>query len=247
MRKLIRHLLLTLSLASAVHHAGAETGPPQSASRPAALNVLFIGNSYTFANDLPGILTAMSATQGSPRDIKTQAIAVSMASLQSQWDNGEAIEAIKRNKWDYVVLQEQSLRPIEDPERMKLYARKFHELIVNSGAKTILYLTWARQGKPESQKQIDSAYLALSKELGANIAPVGVAWQIALTAAPAMRLYVDDGSHPSTAGSYLAACAFFQTIMGHGKSCPMPRHFPVSAEAATVIQQAVSTSWTRLP
>lgn len=247
MRKLTRHLLLALSMASVALHAGADTVTPPSAARPAALNVLFIGNSYTFANDLPGILSAMSTTQGSPRDIKTQAVAVAMASLQSLWEKGEAIDAIKKNKWDYVVLQEQSLRPIEDPERMKVYARRFHELIANNGAQTILYLTWARKNKPEAQKLIDNAYFSLGKELRANVAPVGVAWQNALAAAPSMRLYVDDGSHPSTAGSYLVACTFFQTIMGHGKACPMPRHFPVSAEAAAVIQQAVSASWTQLP
>ncbi|NQT39533.1 MAG: hypothetical protein HQ581_18700, partial [Planctomycetes bacterium] len=103
--------------------------------------------------------------------------------------------------------------PILQKDLMHQYARKLHAEIKASGAKTVFYLTWAREKTPETQKDLDAAYFGIAKELGATVAPVGRAWQEAKRRDPAVKLYAGDGSHPSAKGSYLAAVVFYATLL----------------------------------
>ncbi len=130
------------------------------------------------------------------------------------WNKGDAQKAIRETKWDYVVLQEQSTLPIKNPVRMHENVRLFDEVIKASGAKTALYLTWARKHAPEMQEAITKAYTSVGAELGALVAPVGVAWQEFERQHDSPVLHDEDQSHPTLAGSYLAACVFFSVLFG---------------------------------
>ena len=87
--------------------------------------------------------------------------------------------------WDLVVLQEQSLRPIVDPELFEQYAELLGGAVREAGAQTMLYLTWARASTPETQEDLDAAYCDVSDRLRAQVAPVGKAWRLALETVPA--------------------------------------------------------------
>ena len=82
----------------------------------------------------------------------------------------------------------------------------------------LLYLTWARQQARERSKDIDRAVETIAAEIGVQVAPVGPAWQLAMRKLPQIHLYVNDGSHPSAAGSYLAACVFLGTLFKQSPS-----------------------------
>jgi hypothetical protein len=163
----------------------------------------------------------------------------------------KAIDKIHSEKWDVVVLQEQSLRPVLDRQSMHEYARLLDAEIKQQGAKTVFYLTWARRHLPEMQEGgdpatspeyakavypisgaakttefdawcqqqnaglvggLNGAYFDIAKELGATVAPVGVAWKMALAADPPFVLHRPDKSHPNPTGTYLAACVFYATL-----------------------------------
>ena len=216
-----------------------------SSSRPKPLQVLFIGNSYTYFNDMPVMLAEMSHSQQGARGLRVKMIAVPAATLQQLWDNGDAKKAIEEGNWDVVVLQEQSILPTVEPEKMKLYARKFDAIIKEHGAKTALYVTWARKAKPEMQVDLNAAYYSLAKELGSIVVPVGNTWQIALAKDSSIELYMDDGSHPTSTGSYLAACTFYQVLIKSASTCPSPsERFGVNAKniatAKTSVKQAIA-------
>jgi hypothetical protein len=134
------------------------------------------------------------------------------ASLRAHWNAGKAANAIKDGQYDHVVLQEQSTLPIKNPKRMHENVRLFDEAIKGTGAKTVLYMTWARQHAPESQQAIIDAYTDIGRELGAMVAPVGVAWQTFLRKHDQPVLHDRDQSHPTFAGSYLAACVFLAVL-----------------------------------
>jgi len=200
----MRKLLLLLLCAVIVIPAG-----PANAEAP--LKVLFIGNSYTSVNDLPGLLRELASTAGE-RPIETASVVAPGATLQLFWDKGEAVTAIRRTRWDFVVLQEQSSLPVRDAERMNRFVRLFETEIKKSGAQTVLFLTWARAGNPGMQIPLTRAYTALADEIGALLAPVGPAWQRTLEESAVARLYQDDGSHPTLLGSYVAACVLYAVI-----------------------------------
>ena len=90
--------------------------------------------------------------------------------------------------------------------------RLFDEVIKECGTKTALYLTWARQHAPESQKLITEAYTTIAEELGATLIPAGVAWQRFLRRHDSPVLHDRDGSHPTVAGTYLAACVAYAVL-----------------------------------
>src|SRR5947207_836444 len=76
----------------------------------------------------------------------------------------------------------------------------------------VLYLTWARRYAPESQQAITDAYASIGRELGATVVPVGEAWQRFLRKHDRPALHDRDQSHPTLAGSYLAACVFLAVL-----------------------------------
>ena len=178
-----------------------------------ALRVLFVGNSYTYFNNLPGMVQQLAASTSSPRQIEAHTVAYGGATLEVHWTRGEAPGRIRSEQWDYVVLQEQSSRPVDDAELFFRYARLFDEAIRARGAKTVFFMTWAYESDPGMQAGLTNAYTSIGRELGALVAPVGQAWQQARSSSPSLGLFADDGSHPDPPGSYMAACVFYAMLL----------------------------------
>ena len=176
------------------------------------LKVLFIGNSFTARNNMPELIAQLAEARGQQLDHRL--IQAGGASLRMHWNKGEAQRTMQETRYDYVVLQEQSTLPVKNAQRMHENIRLFDEAIKAAGAKTALYLTWVRQNAPETQATITAAYTVIGAELGARIVPVGVAWERFLSQHPQPVLHEQDQSHPTLAGSYLAACAFFAALFG---------------------------------
>jgi hypothetical protein len=181
-----------------------------STRRVAPLKALFIGNSFTARNDLPCLIARLEAARG--KRLEHRLISAGGASLRTHWNAGEAREAIQTGQYDQVILQEQSTLPVKNARRMHENVRVFDEAIRASGARTVLYMTWARRSAPESQQVITAAYADIGRELGAAVVPVGLAWQRFLRERGRLPLHDRDQSHPTLAGSYLAACVFLAVL-----------------------------------
>jgi len=180
------------------------------AKRAKSVSVLFVGNSFTQRNDLAGLIGAIARQRGI--SLKHELICAGGASLKRHWNAGNAATAIERGEYDYVVLQEQSTLPVKSPARMAESVRMFDAVIKRSGSKTALYMTWAREHSPGHQQIIADAYNSIGKELRAKVIPVGLAWHAFISKHDSSLLYDSDQSHPSVAGSYLAACVFLTVL-----------------------------------
>jgi hypothetical protein len=202
------------------------------------LKVLFIGNSFTARNDLPGLIAQLAAARG--KTIQHRLISAGGASLRMHWNAGDALKAIQSGQYNYVVLQEQSTLPIKNAQRMHENIRLFDEAIKGAGAKTILYMTWARRHAPESQQAITDAYTGIGLELGATVVPVGVAWQSFLRKHDQPALHDRDESHPTPAGSYLAACVFLAVLF---KESPVGLDGQVAGLGAKDLVLLQKTAW----
>jgi len=77
-----------------------------------SLHVLFIGNSYTYVNDLPGTLAALAEAGGGVK-IEHEQVTPGGCSLEKHFKDGDAVQKIQARKWDAVVLQEQSQMPAD--------------------------------------------------------------------------------------------------------------------------------------
>ncbi len=184
--------------------------------------ILFIGNSYTA--QIRGMFTRLLAA--SPyKNCEVHFISPGGKTLKGHLENKNTMNKIREGNWDIVVLQEQSQTPAVFPDRFLGAARKIDRIIDDTGAQTVFYETWGRRDGDKQNSQRVSTYTkmqdALSKAYAravrscdAKLAPVGRAWKIVRKEHPALgiALYQGDGSHPSAAGAYLAACVLYATL-----------------------------------
>lgn len=234
--------VVVVAVAWAAVTAGAAASVAAAPDVP--IRVLFIGNSYTHANDLPGMVVALSAAGG--RRIVTGMEAPGGCTLERHVREGRAARAIAAGPWDVVVLQEQSMLPVVDPARMIDWGAKLDALVRERGGRTLLFQTWARAGRPDMQPPLTAAYDAFADRCaagrdgdgGAAVVPVGEAWRRALAADQPPALHVADGSHPTPAGTYVAACTFYAVLHGLSPVGLPGRPAGLDDAAARPLQQA---------
>ncbi len=211
-------ILLALGAFGLARAAGASCSP--LASSP-CVRVLFLGNSYTYVNDLPTVFRDLARAGG--QNVETGMVANGGETLAQHAVSPVSLDAIRGSSWRYVVLQEQSEIPaLASVWRSQMFpaAETLVAAIRAASATPILLETWAhRDGWPEQgldraamQAAISEGYRSLGADLGVAVAPAGDAWQTVLRDDPAIELWQPDGSHPSPAGTYLAACALYRSI-----------------------------------
>jgi hypothetical protein len=182
-------------------------------------SILFVGNSYTFANGgLDSIFSELCESARPDWDPVTAMYAVGGYTLQDHYSDPACTDLIGRGGWDLVMLQEQSTRPVEDPELMWEYAALLADVIEGAGGRPGFFMTWARQIDPSMIDPLSSAYSHAGALVDGMVSPVGLAWAFARRTMPGLDLYEADGSHPNLAGTYLVACTMFAAITGEDPS-----------------------------
>ncbi len=199
--------------------------------------VLFLGNSYTNVNNLPALFAnlAQAAGHAVTTDKNTpggNTLGAPQSSGSPHRSNQVSLTKIAANDWDVVVLQEQSYLPTI-PYTRDQFMRPGAQSLANSIAandpaiRVMLFSTWGRRDGGSfcygtycqsfadfdaMQDALSAAYGDVAASIGAEVAMVGEAWRRARALDPTLVLHSADGSHPSLAGSYLAACVFFAQI-----------------------------------
>ena len=74
---------------------------------PRATRVLFIGNSYTYFNNLPAVFARVAEATGAG-PVEVGMVAPGGTRLVDHWTRGEARATFGASRWDVVVLQDQS-------------------------------------------------------------------------------------------------------------------------------------------
>ena len=193
-------------------------------------NVLFLGNSYTYYNNLPQMLSDLARSAGDTMTFDSNT--PGGYTFQGHSTNATSLAKIAVGNWDFVVLQEQSQLPSFPDNQVETsvfpYARILDSLINlnNNCAETVFYMTWGRKFGDASNcanfaplctyEGMDSMlylrYMMMADRNGALVSPVGAVWRSIRQNYPLIELYQSDNSHPSLAGSYAAACSFYATI-----------------------------------
>jgi len=176
------------------------------------LSVLFIGNSHTYLNYMPRMLLALVDAEDRGFELIVDQCTGEGASLEWHWKNPPSRDAITAKRWDYVVLQDRSGGPLEEPDSFARHAGLLDAEIRRQAARTILYMTWANRNRPETQAVLADVYSMTAHKLGALLAPVGLAWQAVRRIEADFDLHHRDGRHANYSGSYLTACVFYAAL-----------------------------------
>ena len=174
-----------------------------------AVRVLFIGNSFTFGNDLPWLVEQLSAGA-----VSAQECAEPGYSLEQHWNEQRARRLIAEGRWRWVVLQDQSRMPLDRPQTNIEFAGRFAAEIRRNDAFAALFMTWIDRDRPDEYQALDFQYLQLGNSVPAVIVPVGRIFRRIMQEHPELDLYAPDGHHASLLGSYAAAMAFVGVFTG---------------------------------
>ncbi|HIY39236.1 MAG TPA: SGNH/GDSL hydrolase family protein [Candidatus Agathobaculum merdigallinarum] len=175
------------------------------------MRILMLGNSLTFANDMPRMLAELT---GAEVVHHTRSGARLSEQLNPKTKLGARTKAVlTQEHWDYVVLQEMSHGPVSSPERFLSSVEQLCALIRANGALPVLYATWGYQrgsaalaakdwDYDDMARGLADAYRKAAENNHALLAEVGGRFY---ELSDAQNLYAADGVHPNEQGSRLAA------------------------------------------
>lgn len=191
---------LAALLLGAVSHAGASPGA-------APLRVLFVGNSLTASNDLPGQVSALARATG--RKLETGMVAYDGYALEDHWHQGDAREALATGTWDVVVMQQGPSALVESQINLRMWAAKLAGEARAAGTEPAMLTVWPESYRREALTDVIVSYRLAARDARARLFPAGEAWFRAWQCNSRLGLYGKDGFHPSRMGTYLAALVVY--------------------------------------
>lgn len=232
--------------------------------------VLFIGNSYTEVNSLPAMVQRIAESCGARMEYQSNTPG---GCTFAQHCSNQSMALIQQGNWDVVVLQEQSQLPSFPQSQVEQECFPYAQRLIDSvyahspNGEAMLYMTWGRKNGDQRNAQyfpvlgtyegMDSMlyerYMYMARTYDASVCPVGRVWRYLRTHYREIELYDADESHPSLAGTYAAACAFY-TMIFHQSPLRINYSPEIEEPHAQAIREAVQsvvydtlTYWLRQP
>jgi len=175
--------------------------------------VLFIGNSHTYVNDVPGIVQALADSAGGGR-LAVATVAFPDYALEDHWGNGAARAALAARAWSVVVLQQGPSSLDESRINLRTWAARFAPEIRKAGARPAFYSVWPSAGRSGDFDRATESYALAAADVDGMHFPAGEGWRAAWRQEPTAALYAGDGLHASMAGSYEAALVIVAGLTG---------------------------------
>lgn len=198
-------------LAAVVLGCGALTTGFEEEDIGEGIPVLFIGNSYLYWADVPGIVQALADSAGGEELAVASVVGPDMA-LVDHWKDGAALHRIADGGWRWVVLQQGPSSVEINRDSLRLVTGWFDEEIRGVGAVPALFSAWPSATRRQDFPRAIESYRLAAEDVDGVFLPIAGAWLEAWERDPALVLYA-DGLHPSTAGAYLAALVIYGRLL----------------------------------
>lgn len=191
--------------------SGCVGGPSEVEAPPGdEMSILFLGNSLTSTNNLPGIVERLLEA-GSGEDVYMESIAPPNWGLQDHW-TGRAREVIALG-WDIVVMQ-QGPSATEGRPSLLDFSDAFADEIRAARGTPALYMVWPALARFFDYDGVFDSYQTAAMNVDGYFFPSGEAWRVAWETDPNVALYGSDEFHPSALGTYIAALVMYEQISG---------------------------------
>ncbi len=225
---------------------------------------LLIGNSLTYYNDLHEQVRNICADAAGIRLAVDESAAPGVGLVHhASPEYSETLAMIGSNAYTAVVIQGKSDEPLTGYESFRKNAKILSLAAEEHGARVFFFETWAphedgsstRQlktydqewtggSRANMQKLILSACERTAGECGGTVIPAGQVWEMFTREYPEIRLYTDDGSHPSLHGTYLTACVIARALTGADPQAAGWRPEGISRREARILRRAAE--WSQL-
>jgi hypothetical protein len=175
------------------------------------LRVLFVGNSYTYTNDLPRIVVAVAAARGS--EVEAGDLTAPNAAIEDHVLNG-ALSSRLVEGWDWVILQQGPSSQPDSRVHLRRWASEAADLARAAGARVALMSVWPALQNAHTWRDAELSYRLAAGDARACVVPVATAWRLAREQAQGPSLYLPDRLHPTPEGSLLAALVIVRGLRG---------------------------------
>ncbi len=224
-----RMLLAALLVPALLLGCGSSTEP--TFDDDADLRVLFIGNSLTFFNDLPGLVASIGAVSGV--DISVVSRTNANFSLEDHWHAGAA-DGIRNLEPDIVVMQQGPSSLAQNKLHLRAWSDSLARVAHGIGATTALYMVWPSSDRAQFFDDVLESYRLAAENSGSLFAPAGEAWREYWAEDPDAQLWGGDGFHPSQLGSVVAAVTIASVILDLDPTSLPPVIDPGNSELPTI-------------
>jgi hypothetical protein len=211
--------------------------------------VLFIGNSYLYTEDIPGIVQALADSAGGDR-LAVATVAAPDFALIDHWHEGTARREIAKGGWEWVVLQQGPSSAELNRDTLRLATGYFAGDMAKVNARPALFSAWPRADRRQDFPRAIESYALAATDVNGLLLPVAGAWLEAWARDPGAVLY-SDGLHPSREGAYLSALVIYSRLLGKSPLGLPPAVrlrsgavVAVSAERAALLQEAAAQATT---
>jgi hypothetical protein len=196
-------------------------------------SILYVGNSFlSFNNGIGWHVSRLHASTNPGRRLRSTSASITGGGLDwhdvdsyfrpntigtYSFDEANNVAFNRHDRlFDVVLMMDCSQCPIHPRLKAAFHAsaRKSSETARRNGAKPAFLMTWAYENRPEMTAELAEAYTIAGNENDALVIPVGLAFAESLSERADIRLYMDDKSHPTLAGTYLAACTVYAGLFG---------------------------------
>jgi hypothetical protein len=180
--------------------------------RSADFSVLFVGNSHTYMHDLPGLVGKMIQHLHPGSTVYSHVLGVGF--LEDASRNPRCREEIEQRPWKHVVLQAQKVSTSGRFDYSRKEGIDLARQARTRGAAVHFFSEWGLKGDPDNGPRHERIYQEMARAADARVAPVGRAWDLALSERPELALHGSDGNHQSEIGAFLTACVLAGRLSG---------------------------------
>ena len=166
-------------------------------------NILFIGNSLTYTNNLPEIVNKSAKLQGI--EINTKMIAFPNYAIIDHWNNGQVQKLITSKKYDYVIIQQGPSSQNNGREMLIEFGKKYSSLCKLNDTKLCYFMVWPSLNNYHTFDGVINNYKDAATINNSILLPVGEVWKDYFDKNNDFQYYSSDGFHPSLMGSQIAA------------------------------------------
>jgi lysophospholipase L1-like esterase len=207
--------------------------------------VLFIGNSLTYTNDLPGMYIALARLAGNV-SVNAAAVAFPDFALEDHWAEGTARRSLTEHRWEFVVMQQGSSALAANQVNLRVWSEQFAPVIRNAGATPVMFMVWPTTTFPGDFPHVLNSYRNAAIAINGIFAPAGDAWTAHGDRSP---FYSPDGLHPSVRGTYVSAVVLLERTLGI-RPDQLPAQIPgtsIPEDEVRALQQDARTALDRNP
>ena len=177
---------------------------------PQTYNLLFVGNSLTYTNNLPALVKQVALARGI--NVTTKMLAKPNYAIVDHWADGRVQELIKTKNYDYVIIQQ---GPSSQPDGYNMLVnggRFYRDLTQEHGAKLAYFMVWPARQYYHTFDGVIANYTAGAQANDAILLPVGQIWKNHFDQTGDFSYYSSDQFHPSKIGSEVAATIIVETL-----------------------------------